>query len=76
MVSSFSTSLKHVMKGFHVNSSMPENSLKSFEISSTVRWGCLLSPLFFLFVLDWMTKKAYRNSGHPRTLTSKLKDLA
>ena len=64
------------MKGSHAKSSMPENS-ESFEISSGVRQGCLLSPLLFLVVLDWVTKKAYKNSGKDIqwTLTSKL-DLA
>ena len=36
---------------------------KSFKISSGVRQGCLLSPLLFLVVLDWVTKKTYGNSG-------------
>ena len=36
---------------------------ESFEVSSRARQGCLLSPLLILVVLDWVTKKAYRNSG-------------
>ena len=48
-----------------------------FEISSGVRQGCLLSPLLFLVVLDWVTRTAYANSGKgiQWTLMSKLEDL-
>ena len=56
---------------------MPKNS-ESFEISSKVRQDCLLSPLMFFVMLDWVTKKAYANSrkGIQWTLTSKLVELA
>ena len=48
-----------------------------FEISSGVRQGCLLSPLLFLVVLDWVTRTAYANSGKgiQWTLMTKLEDL-
>ena len=48
-----------------------------FEISSGVRQGCLLSPLLFLVVLDWVTRTAYANSGKgiQWTLEKKLEDL-
>ena len=51
---------------------------ESFEVSSGVRQGCLLPPLLFLVVLDWLTKKAYGNSGYgiQWILTLRLEDLA
>ena len=49
----------------------------NFEISSGVRQGCLLSPLLFLVVLDWVTRTAYASSGKgiQWTLMTKLEDL-
>ena len=34
-----------------------------FAVTTGVRQGCLLSPLLFLVVLDWVTKTAYTSSG-------------
>ena len=48
-----------------------------FQVTTGVRQGCMLSPLLFLVVLDWVTKKAYHNSGKGITWTfsKKLEDL-
>ena len=48
-----------------------------FHVTTGVKQGCLLSPLLFLLVLDWVTKEAYANSGKgiQWTLMQKLEDL-
>ena len=50
---------------------------EEFAVTTGVRQGCLLSPLLFLVVLDWVTKTAYANSGKgiQWTLMRKLEDL-
>ena len=70
--------IKALYEGFSCQVIHAGKLTESFEISSGVRQGCLLSPLLFFVVLDWVTKKAYRSSGKgiQWTLTSKLEDLA
>ncbi|XP_059146612.1 uncharacterized protein LOC131934570 [Physella acuta] len=48
-----------------------------FQVNTGVRQVCLLSPLLFLVVLDWVTRTAYASFGKgiQRTLTGKLEDL-
>ena len=46
-------------------------------VKTGVRQGCLLSPLIFLVVLDWVAKNAYEGKrlGLQWTLTQRLEDL-
>ena len=50
---------------------------EEFHVTTGVKQGCLLSPLLFLLILDWVTKDAYANSGKgiQWTLTERLEDL-
>ena len=48
-----------------------------FEMKTGVKQGCLLSPLLFLVVLDWVTREAFGKgkTGVRWTLYSQLEDL-
>lgn len=47
-----------------------------FTVTTGVRQGCLLSPLFFLMVIDWVSKTSYENpKGIQWTLSTRLEDL-
>ncbi|CAG2252109.1 unnamed protein product [Mytilus edulis] len=49
---------------------------ESFPVTTGVRQGCLLSPLLFLIVVDWVGKSAYKDpKGIGWTLTTRLEDL-
>ncbi|XP_036358886.1 secreted RxLR effector protein 78-like [Octopus sinensis] len=50
---------------------------EEFRVSTGVRQSCLLPPLLFLVVLDWVTRTAYATSGKgiQWTLMNKLEDL-
>ena len=48
-----------------------------FEVKTGVKQGCLLSPLLFLVVLDWVSMNAYEGKrlGLQWSLTQRLEDL-
>ena len=48
-----------------------------FQVRTGVRQGCLPSPILFLVVLDWVTRRAYGTgrTGIQWTFTRKLEDL-
>ena len=48
----------------------------SFPVTTGVRQGCLLPPLFFLVVIYWVCKTAYNDpKGIRWTFTTRLEDL-
>ena len=51
--------------------------MEPIEVKTGVRQGCLLPPLLFLVVLDWVSKNAYEGKclGLQWTLTQRLEDL-
>jgi len=50
---------------------------ESFEMSTGVRQGCLLSPMIFIMVIDWIMRKVedQGKTGIQWTLTTQLHDL-
>ena len=50
---------------------------ESFEVKTGVRQGCLLSPFFFLLIIDWIMKitTTGRNNSIQWTLWTQLDDL-
>ena len=50
---------------------------ESFEISTGVRQGCLMSPFLFILAIDWLTKESMdgRRNGIQWTLWKQLDDL-
>ena len=48
-----------VLYGFQARVLHDGRIAEPFEMKTGVRQGCLLSPLFFLVALDWVTRQAY-----------------
>jgi len=48
------------------------------EVKTGMRQGCLISPLLFLVVLDWVSKNTYegKHLGVQWSLTHRLEDYA
>ena len=47
-----------------------------FRVTTGIRQGCILSPLLFLVVLDWVTKTAFnRPRGIWWEMIQRLEDL-
>ena len=69
--------IKQLYDGFSCQVIHDGRLSEEFQVTTGVRQGCLLSPLLFLVVLDWVTRTAYASSGKgiQWTLTSKLEDL-
>ena len=69
--------IQQLYNGFSCQVSHAGKLSEEFQVTTGVRQGCLLSPLLFLVVLDWVTRTAYASSGKgiQWTLTAKLDDL-
>jgi hypothetical protein len=50
--------------------------LEPFTVTTGVRQSCILSPLLFLMVINWVSKTAYKEpKGIQWTLQTRLEDL-
>ena len=67
------TFYEHFKCGFIVENTLRE----SFPVKSGVRQGCILPPILFLVVIDWVMRKttSHRPRGIQWTLFSSLEDL-
>ena len=63
--------------GFEASVIHDGTTTQGFEIKTGVKQGCLLSPLLFLILLDWVTCKSYgrEKTGIQWTLTRQLEDI-
>ena len=59
-------------EGFQARVLHEEDVTEPFDMKTGVRQGCLLSPVFFLVALDWVTRQS---TGIQFTLLQKLEDL-
>ena len=69
--------IRRLYEGFACQVIHSGRLLEDFDISTGVRQGCMLSPLLFLVVLDWVTRTAYAGSGKgiQWTFLRRLEDL-
>ena len=69
--------IRKLYEGFKAKIVHNGHLTESFEMLTGVRQGCLLSPLLFLVVLDWVTRQAFGRSarGIQWQLMQRLEDL-
>ena len=69
--------IRRLHEGFACQVKHSRRLSEDFEISTGVRQGCMLSPLLFLVVLDWVMRTAYVSSrkGIQWTFLRRLEDL-
>jgi len=69
--------IKTLYEGFSCQVLHQNRLTDKIEVSTGVRQGCLLSPILFLIVLDWVTRTAYADlqKGIQWSMTQKLEDL-
>ena len=69
--------LKVQYQGFTCQLRRGGTTTEPIEVTTGVKQGCLLSPLLFLVVLDWVLMTAYEGKclGPQWSLTQRLEDL-
>ena len=69
--------IRKLYEGFKAKIVHNGHLTESLEMLTSVRQGCLLSPLLFLVVLDWVTRQAFVGSARiiHWKLTQRLEDL-
>ena len=68
--------IKLLYENFTCQVTHRRTTTNAFPVTTGVRQGCLLSPLLFLVVVDWVGKTAYKDpKGIRWTFTTRLEDL-
>jgi hypothetical protein len=68
--------IQQLYDGFSCQVIHDGNLTEPFTVTTGIRQGCILSPLLFLMVIDWVSKTAYKEpKGIQWTLQTRLEDL-
>jgi hypothetical protein len=68
--------IQQLYDGFSCQVIHDGNLTEPFTVTTGVRQGCILSPLLFVMVIEWVSKTAYKEpKGIQWTLQTRLEDL-